>query len=149
MQIHRPGCLLALTAFVLIPGLAVGSQPDSKTHFGQTSKAMNPPVNEVPAQTLDSGFASFAPAVEKIAPAVVRIVTALSPDSLADPLGGIEEPLRRYAFGQMPRGRSGRLIECGLGSGVMVTEDGYILTNSHLVNGAKEVEVTLHGWARV
>jgi serine protease Do len=39
--------------------------------------------------------------------------------------------------------RPGHLIECGLGSGVIFTEDGYILTNGHLLDGAKEVEVTL------
>ena len=121
----------------------MGSPQDPKTQVGQTCKAMNPPVNEVPAQSLDSSLVSFAPAVTKVAPAVVRIVTALRPDSLADLAGGIEDPLRRYAFGQVPRERSHRWLECGLGSGVIVTEDGYILTNSHLVNGANEVEVTL------
>src|ERR1035438_590352 len=120
MRIHRPGCLLTLTAFVLVPGLVVGSPQDPKTQFGQTGKAMNLPVNEVPAQSLDSSLASFAPAVKKVAPAVVRIVTALTPDSVADRAGGMEEPLRRYAFGQLPRERSGLLVECGLGSGVIV-----------------------------
>src|SRR5208283_3293835 len=99
MQIHRPGCLLTLTAFVLIPGLVAGSPQNPKTQVGQTCKAMNPPVNEVPAQSIDSSFESFAPAVKKVAPAVVRIVTALTPDSVADPVGGIEELLRRNASG--------------------------------------------------
>ena len=44
---------------------------------------------------------------------------------------------------EWPRGRSPRPLERGLGSGVIVTEDGYILTNGHLVTGANEVEVTL------
>ena len=88
-------------------------------------------------------FSKARPAVEKVAPAVVRIVTALSSDSPADLANGGQDALRRYLFGRVARGHSRRPLERGLGSGVIVTEDGYILTNGHLVTGADGLEVTL------
>jgi serine protease Do len=103
---------------------------------------INQPVSEVPAQHFDRNFESFAPIVKKVAPAVVRIVTALSSNNTADLTSRTQTPLRSYVSGQAPRIRSG-LGEGGLGSGVIVTGDGYILTTSHLVAGANEVEVAL------
>jgi Do/DeqQ family serine protease len=141
-QIRKPQSLLTL-GLVLMAALILGFQQDSATESGQPDKAIDPPVDEVPAHRFNGSFESFAPAVKKVAPAVVKIVAVVKSDGLADPAGGIEDPLWRYFFGQSPRERSRRLLECGLGSGVVVTEDGYILTNSHLVNGANEVEVTL------
>jgi len=77
-----------------------------------------------------------------VAPAVVKIVTVLRSKGPADLATGVQNPARSYVAGQVPRIRSG-LVDGGLGSGVIVTEDGYILTASHLVTGATEVGVTL------
>lgn len=141
MQIHRQPSRLALGALVLMTGLVLGSQQDPPTECGRLGKTINPPANEVRAQASNGNSESFAPVVKRVAPAVVRIVTALTADSLADPAGGVDDPPPPYFLGQMRP--PGRPLEYALGSGVIVTEDGYILTNNHLVNGANEVEVTL------
>src|SRR5579859_5708948 len=142
IQIHKPQSLPALGTVVLMASSVLAFQQDPTTESGQPSKMINSPVNEVPAQYFDRNFESFAPTVKKVAPAVVRIVTALSSNNTADLTSRTQTPLRSYVSGQVPRIRSG-LGEGGLGSGVIVTEDGYILTTSHLVAGANEVEVAL------
>jgi serine protease Do len=143
MQMHGPQSLLSLGVVVLMTSLARGDQLDCATGSEALGETLKPPINEVPVQCFDRSFESFAPAVEKVAPAVVRIVTALSSDSPADLAGAAPDPLQRYRFKSMLSGRSHRPLQAGLGSGVVVTEDGYILTNGHLLAGASEVEVTL------
>jgi serine protease Do len=140
VQIRRPQSPLTFGAAVLTTMLVLGFPRDASAESGQSCEAIKPPVDEVPVQPLNGKLESFAPTVKRVAPAVVRIVTALRADSLS---GAIEDPLLRSLFGQMPGGHSHRLLECGLGSGVIVTEDGYILTNSHMVNGPREIKVTL------
>jgi hypothetical protein len=134
MQIGR---MRRLLPFGLLPvaALVLAFQMDPANESGQSDKTREQPAEEIREQHFNGNSESFAPTVREVTPAVVRIVTSLSPDS------GRENPLWRYLFGQMPQGNSRRSIQCGLGSGVIVSKDGYILTNGHHVNGMMEVEV--------
>src|SRR5580765_664506 len=96
IHIHRSQSLPSLGAVVLMATSVLAFQQNPATEFEQPGKMINQPVNEVPAQHFDRSFESFAPAVKKVAPAVVRIVTALSSNNPADLTSGAQDPLRSY-----------------------------------------------------
>ncbi|MCH5225851.1 MAG: trypsin-like peptidase domain-containing protein [Muribaculaceae bacterium] len=53
---------------------------------------------------------------------------------------GNQPPQRR----QQPQQRNGEPVQTGLGSGVILSEDGYIVTNNHVIDGAEKLEVLLN-----
>ena len=134
---------LILGMVVLMTTLVWGVQLPPAAEPGEPCEILKPPTNEVPVQSSNAGLGSFAPVVEKVAPAVVRIVTALNLDRPAALASEAQDPPQHYLLERVLGGRSQRPLQAGLGSGVIVTEDGYILTSSHLVAGASQVEVSL------
>jgi serine protease Do len=83
----------------------------------------------------------------RVTPAIVNVtVTSRTKPNLA---GGDEQDMQQFGgpfgqfFGQQMPQRQQPRIEHGLGTGVIISPDGYIVTNNHVVDGASDVRVTM------
>jgi serine protease DegS len=122
-------------AFILVYLL-----PDNLLPGGDSNQVVE--VQEAPPRPLDrnTGPVSYADAVEVAAPAVVNIHTRKVITRESHPL--LDDPIFRHFFGDNfggPRERE----ETSLGSGVIISKQGYILTNNHVISGAEEIQVAL------
>jgi len=102
-----------------------------------------PQVVELRQAASSSGIparaASYSDAVRKAVPAVVNIFTSKEIKTPRHPF--LDDPLFRHFFGDRLEEEPQRAIS--LGSGVIVSPKGYILTNHHVVEAADEIEVAL------
>ena len=114
------------------------------------AEAQQPPAVVSRGAAIAGGRDSYADIVKNIAPAVVTIRTEGKARVMPTQFNGDEDMLRRFfgerfgqgqgqgpGRGQMPRAPKQR----GLGSGVVVTADGYILTNNHVIDSADDIQV--------
>lgn len=83
---------------------------------------------------------SYRDAARTALPAVVHIYTTQEIKTQRHPL--FDDPIFRHFFGDRPEGQPQR--NSGLGSGVIVSANGYILTNFHVVESADDIQVSLN-----
>ena len=127
--------LFSQTVTVLVAAYFVVAtlQPDW-IRGGKTRSGAGVSLIEAPASPAGQPAAgSFSGAARKAAPAVVSINTSKA----------VRHPRSNDPWFQFFFGDQGTQAQTGLGSGVIISPDGYILTNNHVVEGADEIEVTL------
>ena len=137
----------AATAAVILP---------SATAEPAAQEATTAPANRAPAPELVTGLPDFTRLVEQVGPGVVSIeATIAMRTAQRGPRSGPQEDMipeifRRFfgpgtPFGGQPGGPQGPAPRgMSMGTGFLISDDGYLLTNHHVVANAEEVRVRLH-----
>lgn len=122
--------LAFLAGLALIGGCSSENKIQSRQNTGASQADLLPGV----------GPETVADVVSQASPAVVKISARVTTRGSGNPL--FDDPFFRQFFGSPSRQQQ----QEGLGSGFIISEDGYILTNEHVIEGATEISVTVTGY---
>ncbi|MGS2717716.1 trypsin-like peptidase domain-containing protein [Eionea flava] len=130
--------LFSFLGWPIAIGITVGlitvlATPSLRYTLGQQLSAQFIPANQQPI--------SYADAVSRAAPAVVNIFSRKRINSPRNPL--FDDPLFRHFFNSADIPQQQRM-SAALGSGVIINNEGYLLTNDHVIADSEEIIVSLY-----
>ncbi|HYM79370.1 MAG TPA: Do family serine endopeptidase [Candidatus Dormibacteraeota bacterium] len=146
--------VVAVIAVVAVASLAAFEMGKSATVAAATPAAAAAPLDENSVAAILSLDKAMETLAARVTPAVVNVTVAsktkeqAGDDGMPDmqqffgPFGGNPfgpQGNRQFQFRSMPQNR----MEHGLGSGVIISPDGYIVTNNHVIDGAVDIRVTM------
>ena len=132
-QTTRFAIFSAVAVCMAIPVIWANEKSEANDSFIQTAMPSTPPTD-------------FTQAAESTINSVVSIKSFATPRRS---YSMFDDPFFEYFFGQgqgqRKQQQKAEPQQLGLGSGVIISEDGYIVTNNHVIEGAEKLEVTLNG----
>ena len=142
-------CIIVL---ILAVGLAYahtnGGIELAKEDLGRMENTENasPPAQSASLTPPGLNPDTIATMVEQAGPAVVKIETT---SEVRNPYGNspFNDPFFRYFFGDSFNAPESRVTQ-GLGSGFIISQDGYVLTNEHVIARATDIQVVVSGYEK-
>jgi serine protease DegS len=129
LQAAAVGVLAAMLLLIFLPDYIIDKRPVVEFLQDDSDRPNN----------IGSGPVSYAQAVQRASPAVVNIYT--TKQVVANPSPLFDNPTFRRFFGDLSRSRE--RTQTSLGSGVIMSTQGYVLTNYHVIENADEIKVLL------